>query len=125
MRKPALLSTAATLLLLACSERSDLLGPPIQLSTAQRQLVDASAGFGFDVYRALTADSPAANLFISPLSISMALGMTMNGAANQTLAQMRTVMGFQDLSEAQVNEGYQAVIPQLVRRDGRVDITIA
>jgi serine protease inhibitor len=125
MHKPARLAATTLLLLVACSEGSDPLGPPIQLSTGQRQLVDASAGFGFDVYRALSADSGATNLFISPLSISMALGMTMNGAANQTLAQMRSVMGFQELSEAAVNEGYQAVIPQLVRRDSRVDITIA
>jgi serpin B len=123
--KTTSLAAATVLLLLACSESSDPLGPPIQLSTGQRQLVDASVGFGFDVYRALSADPEATNLFISPLSVSMALGMTMNGAANQTLAQMRTVMGFQDLSEVAVNEGYQAVIPQLVRRDRRVDITIA
>ncbi|MGH7470050.1 MAG: serpin family protein [Longimicrobiales bacterium] len=112
-------------LVLACSDGGDPLGPPIQLSASDRQLVDASGGFGFDFYRRLAADEQKPNLFVSPLSVSMALGMALNGAATDTYSQMQSVLGLRELTEADINEGYKSVITQLVRRDRQVTVTLA
>ena len=122
----SLLACATLTLITSCSDTaSDPLGPAIQLSAAESRLVAASGGFGFDLYRRIAANEASPNLFISPLSVSMALGMTMNGAAYGTLAQMRATLGFADLSEQDVNDGYRSVIEQLVRRDRAVTVRLA
>ena len=43
--------------------------------------------FGFRLLREIASDHPDDNIIISPLSISMALGMAVNGAAGPTLRQ--------------------------------------
>lgn len=55
-------------------------------------VVEASNSFGFDLLAQLAAEKPNANLFFSPYSIATALGMTAEGAAGQTLSEMRTVL---------------------------------
>lgn len=50
--------------------------------------VRSTNAFGLDLYRALRDASPDDNLFISPLSVAMALTMAAEGAAGETEAQM-------------------------------------
>src|SRR5512146_2236045 len=93
------LCTVAATLLAACSADSTAPGPitalPRALSASEQQLITASNGFAFALLRQLNQDTPAdSNIFVSPLSASMALGMTMNGAAGATLDSMRAVLGF-------------------------------
>ena len=59
---------------------------PRELSLAERRLIDADNDFSLRLFRAVHNVSAAdSNVFISPLSVSVALGMTMNGAAGETL----------------------------------------
>jgi serpin B len=109
----------------ACSDAADPLGPPIQLSASERQLVDASGTFSFDFYRRMAADEQKLNLFVSPLSVSMALGMALNGAATGTYDEMQSVLGLRALAEPDINAGYKSVITQLVRRDRKVTVALA
>src|SRR5688500_1336607 len=83
---------AATLVLSGCG---DPIGPePIQelpraLTAGERALIDAGNDFAVDLLRRVHGAAPDSTVFLSPLSASMALGMTMNGAAGATLDQMR------------------------------------
>ena len=64
---------------------------PRALSAGEVEIIGASNRFAFDLLA--QANRPNDNLFLSPLSASMALGMTMNGAAGETWNQMRNVLG--------------------------------
>ena len=73
---------------LLCTREFAALNPENQvrdLSQSEQQIVETSSEFGFELFSKLHSAYESENLFISPLSVSMALGMTFNGAANQTV----------------------------------------
>lgn len=55
----------------------------------------------------------------------MALGMTMNGDAGNTYAEMQEALGFEDLSTEEINKGYQALKYELEHADEKVEMAIA
>lgn len=59
---------------------------PRALSNNEQQLISVGNDFSFDIFRRVTANEEDKNIFISPLSISMALGMTLNGTEGETKA---------------------------------------
>lgn len=95
------------------------------LSLAEQQLSLAANNFGFHVFREVSAGSEDENVFISPLSISFALGMAYNGAAGTTEAGMRQVLGYDALELAEVNEAYRGLIDLLEGLDPKVQLEIA
>ena len=87
-------------IILACGEG---LGPidslPRQLSVAENELVQADNRFAFKLFREInTQDETGDNVFISPLSVAMALGMAYNGAAGTTRDAMQETLELQGLS---------------------------
>jgi serpin B len=98
---------------------------PRQLTTAERQLIDSGNKFAFELFRAVNGEEdPAANVFISPLSASMALAMTLNGAQGATWDAMSEGLGFGELSQSEINESYQDLIGLLRTLDRRVELEI-
>jgi hypothetical protein len=109
MRPGPVVATALALVLLPACE--SLTGPrggppapitelPRALSPAELEVIRGSNVFAMDLLRESVTSRPAeANVFLSPLSASMALGMTMNGAAGETWTQMRDALGFAGLEE--------------------------
>ncbi len=69
-------------------------------------LVTETNGFAFDLYRALLDEQPEANLFASPISISLALAMTYAGARETTREQMRDVLRYK-LDDEDVHAGFE------------------
>ncbi|MBI1830404.1 MAG: serpin family protein, partial [Planctomycetes bacterium] len=66
--------------------------PPDQPPIAK--LVAGNNAFAFDLYGRLAQDPKAANLVLSPYSISMALAMTYAGAAGDTAKEMERTLHF-------------------------------
>ena len=66
----------------------------IKLGPEEMPVVDASNRFGFDLYSKLREDPTSENLFFSPYSITVALGMTYGGARGKTEAEMAKVLHF-------------------------------
>ena len=62
------------------------------------EVVDGNTAFAVDLYRHLSADE--GNLFISPYSISLAMGMTYGGARGNTAVEMAGVLHFPGDHEA-------------------------
>ena len=77
----------------------------VPLTPVQKSVISRSNSFGFDFFRTLSlmADS-SANMMVSPLSVSMALGMTRNGAAGTTLDSMTRTLGFSGFTETEIND---------------------
>ena len=95
---------------------------PRALSASEVEVIGASNRFAFGLLA--QASRPNENLFLSPLSASMALGMTMNGAAGETWDQMRDVLGFGGLSEEEINAAYESLLELLVGLDPSVETAI-
>ena len=99
--------------------------PPRDLSIAEQKLVSADNLFGLKLFTALHTAKPESNLFISPLSVSMALGMTLNGASGDTYAAMKNTLELNGLSEIEINEAYRDLIDLLINLDEEVIFNIA
>jgi serpin B len=126
---------AAVPVVLALTACSDPDGPgsrsepidalPRQLSVSEQKVIAGSNAFAFDLLKAVNASDRAGNVFISPLSASMALGMTMNGAAGSTFDAMRSTLRFGDLSRTEINESYKSLISLLRGLDNSTQFAIA
>lgn len=130
-----LMTITALALLAACSEpgREPTEPAPVlpsdtvrSLTAQEREVAAASNRFAFDLLReANAAETSRPNLMISPLSISMALGMTLNGAAGSTFDAMRGTLDFDGLSQSDINSAYRGLIAQLKARDEKVEWGLA
>ena len=112
----------------ACGD--DATGPieslPRALTAAERQLVSSGNGFSFSLFRQVQAATNAgANIFVSPLSVATALGMTLNGAAGETEAAIRSALGLDGLARDDINRSFRDLIALLEGLDGRVEFAIA
>ncbi len=121
-----------TLLICACAK--DPVAPPPRitalpraLTPAEQQLIQADNRFAIKLLKQASADTrdTLANLFVSPLSVAMALAMAYNGAAGTTEDAMRTTMELDSMSVAQVNESYRSLISLLRELDPHVKLEIA
>ncbi|MFC2132989.1 serpin family protein [Bacteroidota bacterium] len=98
---------------------------PIEISALEKEVANSASSFGFKIFDAISQSSRSENIFISPLSISMALGMTLNGAAGDTYTAMRQTLELNGLSEEQINFTYQTLIATLMSADAEVNFEIA
>ena len=127
------LTVLTTCLCLCCSQGTTVSNDPpppapsfANLSAAERSLTSAGSVFGMELFRDIVKHEHAdSNVFISPLSISVALGMTANGAVGETREQMYTALQFPELTPSQINEAYKNVIEILPQVDPEIAISIA
>jgi len=99
---------------------------PRELSIAETKLVDADNRFAFKLFREVNAqEDDTANVFVSPLSVGMALGMTYNGAAGTTRDAMQQTLELDGMTIEEVNEAYQSLIELLRNLDPRVEFLLA
>ena len=131
LRRSIILPSVAALL--ACGDASgpgDGPGDPITqlpraLTTVETELVSASNQFGFDLLREVLAGEEGPNVVLSPLSASIALGMTLNGAAGGTWDAMREALGYGGLDQTEINGAYRELTRLLVDLDPAVDFHVA
>jgi len=118
---------AAGLLPLGCGDNGvePITELPRPLTAAESQLLAADNRFAFKLLGAIAAGETKPNVFISPLSVGMALGMAYNGAAGETEAAMRQTLELGDLSLSDINGSYRSLIDLLRGLDGSVEFTIA
>jgi serine protease inhibitor len=98
---------------------------PRALTASESQIIAGSNDFAFDLFRTGNLAQHKANVFISPLSASMALGMTANGAAGPTYDEMRSTLRLAGASRADVGAGYKSLIALLLGLDPGTKFTIA
>jgi len=103
---------------------------PRSLTATEQQLISASNTFGFELFGELFKDEPTENLFVSPLSAHMALGMALNGARDSTFDAMRDALGFGQGSGAvpelnEINTAYADLLDLLDGLDPTVQLDVA
>ena len=130
MRVPARLSAVLGLLLVAACSGEPPSAPitelPRALTSRETQLIEADNRFAFSLFRETLAREPAGgNVFISPVSVAMALGMAWNGAGGATRDSMTQALQLSGLTPGDVNAAYQSLIALLRGLDPSVTFTIA
>ena len=105
---------------------------PIQLTAEQRQLVNRSNDFAFNLFRRTTLGGPAGPCFatpqstiLSPISITYALGMLNNGAAGETQQQINQVLGFGETGADGINAFCQKMLSEAPQLDKLTKVMIA
>jgi len=134
MKRLCLLAIALVLVAVGCAK--DPVSPnappritalPRALTTQEQQIIQADNRFAIkflkETYRNVRDTLP--NLFVSPLSVAMALGMTYNGAATTTEAAMRSTLELDSMTVDEVNQANQSLIALLRELDPRVQFEIA
>ena len=96
---------------------------PVELKKAEKVARDNA--FTFDLLRAVRKHTDKTNVFISPLSVSMALNMTLNGAVGATADEMRTALRESGYSTADINAYSRELREALLRADPKTTIGIA
>jgi serpin B len=96
---------------------------PAAVRTAE--LVEADNKFGLAVFGQLAAARPQENVFISPLSLAIALQMTAHGSAGATWNAMAGAMNLSGLSRTEIPTGNQQLREDLVNADKAVRLDIA
>lgn len=92
---------------------------------AQSPLTEANTDFAIKVFQDLYSQSPRANHFMSPLSLSIALSMLYNGASGETQQEMAKALQLQGISPEQLNQGNLTLRKRLANPGKGVEIAIA
>lgn len=128
----AVIVISATILLTFISCKKEPAEPipvdPVQinLTTNQVSLITSENSFALDIFKKVIENSgETENVIISPLSISSALSMALNGANGATLDAMTETLRLNGLSPEIINESYKNLTEALLKVDSRVLISIA
>ena len=97
--------------------------PLIELRLSEK--VEKDNRFAIDLFKTAYANTEGANLFVSPLSVSMALQMALNGAAGATAKEMKTALRAEGYSLEQLNEYSQSLRRTLTEVDPETEVTLA
>jgi len=96
----------------------------IQLQSQTRLILEQSNSFAFDFFMAVSELSEE-NLFLSPFSMFVALGMLYNGAAGDTKEEIATVLGINEYPSEEVNNSYKELTTSLLEVDPYSSLSLA
>ena len=87
----------------------------------------ASAGnrFGFSLFGRLSGGEASGNVFISPMSVALALDMAYNGARGSTRQAMARALDLQGMSQPAVRRNAAALLRALQSADPQAGLTVA
>ena len=83
------------------------------LSSHSSKLVEGTTKFAFHLYKQLASSNPDGNVFVSPISISVALAMAFLGAEGNTKAQMKKVLELDDMDDKSLHKCFAGLIASL------------
>lgn len=82
--------------------------------------------FAFNFFQNLQQTQPAnENLFVSPLSLHMALGMLLNGSENETASEILKTLQMEGVSIDDLNKAYKTLLEGLPEADSKVSLGLA
>ncbi|NCB09000.1 MAG: hypothetical protein EOM73_12655, partial [Bacteroidia bacterium] len=101
-------------------------GDEILLTEKTAKLLEAENDFGFELFQYVySAETDRENIMVSPLSVSLALAMTYNGANGETKTAMEKTLKVYGLSPEDINASYYSLVNALKSLDQKVLLEIA
>ena len=101
-------------------EKSDELANKVD-----RGMVGSNTDFAFNIFSRLIIEDSGQNVFISPLSILLAIAMTYNGAIGDTNLAIAEAMEFSGMDMEEINQGFSDLMVSILNGDPDVEINIA
>jgi serine protease inhibitor len=98
---------------------------PNNSATMNSNLAAASNAFGFDLFQQLRRQDANKNVFFSPLSVTVALAMTYNGAAGETKNAMARALKIEGMSRGELNHASHDMLKDLKGSDPKIELAIA
>src|SRR5215475_3494599 len=98
---------------------------PVGKTTMNSTLASASNAFGFDLFQRLRREAANKNVFFSPLSVTVALAMTYNGAAGATKNAMARTLKIEGMNHAELNTASTELLKALKSSDPKIELAIA
>ncbi len=125
----SILTSFLALLLLGCGD-GGVEPQPVhrELTQLEKQLVNSGNDFSFKLFRKLVemeSREEQQNIFVSPFSVSMSLGMVYNGAAGETKTAMEECLTLSGMSVEEINQSYQSLIDFFTQLDHSVTVDVA
>ncbi len=123
----ALLSIPLLVSLTGCggSGGSGVTSGALQAKLVSGPLPERIDRLAFKLLKQVGGEDAGKNVFLSPASLEMALAMTMNGAAGDTLTAMANTLELQGMSTEEVNAANKAMADWLAQLDPEVTLEIA
>jgi serpin B len=129
MRRLLFLFPILVLGLISCSDMStapeDTAGGGAGAGLSRSEIQQTTNDFAFRVFEKIVESEPDTNVVISPLSISLCMGMVQNGAGGPTLESMMTALGLEEYTLEETNQAYRKLIDYLMLLDPFVITDIA
>jgi len=131
MKKNFIYLTVVSLLFCACDKNNNNGIDPlpdaksIELRSELLPKIEQDNAFAFDLFKQVYQTDKSSNVFISPLSVSMALSMTLNGAKGQTFEEMKNALRISGFSMDEINEYCQTLKNALLKADVSTEFSIA
>lgn len=122
------LATAFLLTTASCQtdKAPDPASPGLKATPEARLFAQKTNDFSFDFLKRVNEQQRKdENIFVSPLSLHMALGMLLNGAAGQTADEMKKAMHLDGVSLADANQTYEFLMQGLPSADPKVTTKLA
>ncbi len=118
---------STTFVLLSCGNGivNESFNETRELTPLEKVVVERSNLFAFDIVKEINKHSINQNLFISPLSLYMALGMTYNGADGTTKEAMAQTLHIEGMSDIDFNKSAKSLIQLLTSLDPGLVMKIA
>jgi serpin B len=95
-------------------ERTANEDPVFEYNKKSAEVIQTNNHFGLNLFSNIIASEEKANVMISPTSISLAMGMAYNGAETSTKEAFDSVLNYEGLTRAEVNEITRDLIKTLV-----------
>jgi len=95
------------------------------INAIDRAVGKANNEFGFKLFSGIVKEDFGDNIFISPLSASMALAMTYNGARGETQKGMAEALSIENINTNELNKSYKNLKKVLEESDPEVKLTIS
>lgn len=81
--------------------------------------------FGFRLYSKIAGSEFKKNIFISPVSVELALAMTFNGASGTTKDAMSKALGYDKMSIESVNSSNKNLMASLMQPEKGIELDVA
>lgn len=125
LKKPFLL-LFAVLFLSGCNVTDNTIHDDIEVTEKTARLIEAENDFGFELYKnVFSSETEYDNLMVSPLSVSLALAMTYNGARGETQTAMEQTLRVHGLTPEEINTSCHDLVVALKSLDPGVLLKIA
>ncbi len=100
----------------------------INLRSSEKEMVQSDQSFAFAFFANVFDEESVGedrNFMVSPLSLSMALAMTWNGAGGETRSAMQQTLKMGDYTEEELNSYYKKLKEALLKTDPSTKLSIA